>query len=123
MIARHQAQHLPGARAFSREGTEMGTVREVLDDPVTGLHGFVELESGLLGRSRTWVPVLQATFDDLRLDLPYRAERIRHAPHATLGPDRVLDAAGEVALREHYRVDDEYAGGAQAVGPEDEPPS
>ena len=108
MITTEQAHDLVGATAYSKDGEELGKITEWVTDERTGLPGFVAFSSGLLGGT-TWVPVLQATFNSLRLTVPYSEEQVKAAPSASSRDGR-LDADEERALREHFGVDGEYAG-------------
>lgn len=114
MITLDQAREIVGAKVWSRDDEELGEVRAWARDPRSGLPGFVGVKTGLLGHSTTWVPVLQAMFNDLRLTVPYDAALVKSAPDADLVDDERLDPEAEARLREHFGVEAEYA---------DEPPT
>lgn len=114
MITLAQTKDLVGATAYTHDDHKLGTVRSFVLDDRTGVPGFVGIETGLLGRSTTWVPVLQASFNDTRLTVPYDEDLVKAAPDADLAEDGRLEPEAERALREHYRVEEEYA---------DEPPT
>lgn len=109
MITLDQADGLVGSQAWSRDDEKLGEVSAWAPDPRSGLPGFVAVRTGLLGRSTTWVPVLRAMFNDLRLTLPYDAEVVKAAPDAEVGADGRLDPEAEARLRAHYGMDEEYA--------------
>ena len=107
MITLEQAQDLVGATAYSKDGQELGKIMQWAADDRTGLPGFVSFSHGMLGRA-SWVPVVQATFNTLRLTVPYTEEQVKAAPSVSVHDGR-LDPDDERALRAHYGVDDEYA--------------
>ena len=114
MITLDQAEQLVGAKVYSRDDEELGEVRSWVKDPRSGVPGFIAVSSGLLGRSTTWVPVLQASFNDLKVTVPYDADLVKAAPDADLADDERLEPEAEARLREHFGVEAEYA---------DEPPT
>ncbi|WP_231482793.1 PRC and DUF2382 domain-containing protein [Nocardioides sp. URHA0020] len=90
-----------GNTAYGSDGSKIGKVGQLYLDDQTGQPEFITVNTGLFGKSETFVPVENASMDGDRVVLPYSKDKIKDAPSVDLDGDH-LDEAEERRLYGYY---------------------
>lgn len=103
MISRDNLGSIAGAPVVGADDERIGTVGQILVDPVTGSPNWVTVQTGLFGRHETFVPLQDASWDREVLHVPYDKALVKDAPRIdTEGP---LDPEVEVELSRYYGLE------------------
>jgi hypothetical protein len=86
-----------------REGTTVGTVSEFYLDRETGYPTWALVDTGLLGATQTFVPLVHATEIADGLQVPYEKSHIKDTPRVDLHDE--LSPEEEATLFAHYGVE------------------
>lgn len=103
-----------GAHDHTRHGDKIGHIRQVLLDDATGQPEFVKVDTGLLGTTESFVPVLKATKSGEDLAVPYTKRQVKDAPNVHMNGDH-LSQDEKRRLYLHYGV-------SESEAPSDTPP-
>ncbi len=113
MIEKSQTSKIVGARVLDEDDDKVGTVGDVYVDRVNDRPLWVSVRTGLFGRSESFIPLDNATFDGEDVRVPFDKKMIKHAPRIDVDVPEIMTAAEERTLYDYYDLD--YA--AQAVPP------
>lgn len=108
MISSENLGSIAGAPVEGPDDDRIGTVGQILADPVNGVPTWVTVHTGLFGRHETFVPLQDATWDREVLHIPYDKDLVKDAPRITT--DGGLNPELELELSRYY--------GLSSVGPE-----
>ena len=119
MIDSTNPSELRGKKLVDPEGGEIGEVRDVYLNHRTDQPEFALVDSGLLGRKATLVPLAGASLDGPRLWVSVEKAQVSGAP--TLDPEDEISAEQEAELYHHYGIDPggsrcELRGAARGTG-------
>ncbi|WP_203137500.1 DUF2382 domain-containing protein [Microbacterium sp. JZ31] len=92
------------AKVVDRDGSKVGTVKQVYVDKDNGEPNFVTVATGLFGTSESFVPLQGARFEDDELRVEYDKETIKDAPR--------IDPDGDLSDEENDTIWDYYDGHA-----------
>jgi len=115
MINESQVHEIVGSTAYSQDGAKLGKVGQVFLDDQTGQPEFVTVNTGLFGTSESFVPVVDASFADGSLTLPFSKDKVKDAPNVDVDGGH-LDASEEQRLFEYYGLTYAAAPTAPAAG-------
>ena len=103
MIDSTNPSELRGKKLVDPEGGEIGEVRDVYLNHRTDQPEFALVDSGLLGRKATLVPLAGASLEGPRLWVSVEKAQVSDAP--TLDPEDEISAEQEAELYHHYGID------------------
>ena len=104
MIGNEEMTSVVGRTAYSIDGEKIGTVGQLYLDDTTNQPEFVTVNTGLLGMSESFVPVVNASVDGDRLVVPFSKDKVKDAPSVEAS-DQHLDSDEERRLFDYYGMD------------------
>ena len=104
MIGNEEMTNVVGRTAYSIDGEKIGTVGQLYLDDTTNQPEFVTVNTGLLGMSESFVPVVNASVDGDRLVVPFSKDKVKDAPSVEAS-DQHLDSDEERRLFDYYGMD------------------
>lgn len=113
MITTDDLQSIMGGTAVDDSGDKIGKVGQVYLDDNTGDPAWATVNTGLLGKSESFIPLAMATVDGDSLRVPYSKQMIKDAPR--LDVDRHLEVSQEEELYRYYGLDYEGGGGQEGT--------
>ncbi len=113
MIEKSDTTKIVGARVLDEEHDKVGTVGDVYVNRVTERPLWVSVRTGLFGRSESFIPLDNATWDGEYLHVPFDKKMIKNAPRVEVDVPEIITSTEERTLYDYYDLD--YA--AQAVPP------
>ncbi|WP_329302677.1 PRC-barrel domain-containing protein [Streptomyces sp. NBC_00659] len=100
---------------------QIGDIKHVFLDDVTGEPEWVSVMIGLFGTSESLVPTHEATLVDDHLEVPYAKATVKDAPKVDVDAGGFLSVDEEHRLYEHYGIAwDEDRGWQQVVNQPDQ---
>lgn len=93
------------AEVYDNEGERVGPVGQVFLDDRTNEPSWVTVRTGLFGLKENFVPLVDATLEDGRLNVAFEKKFIHDAPKQD--PDAPLTVGDEDRLQEYYGTEDE----------------
>lgn len=96
---------LTGKKLIGRDGVDLGDVQETSSDGRTDRPEFAQINTGLLGRKSTLVPLSGATVDDVRVWVDVDKETVKDAP--TIDPGDEISDEQRQAIYSHYGLEGE----------------
>ncbi|MFI2642946.1 DUF2382 domain-containing protein [Streptomyces sp. NPDC018610] len=102
MITREQIATVLDHPVHDGDGNKIGDAKHVYLDDVTGLPEFVTVKTGLFGTHETFVPTREASLVQDHIQVPYRKDKVKGAPHID------VDAGGHLSETEEHRLYDYY---------------
>ncbi|GAB1329230.1 DUF2382 domain-containing protein [Streptomyces sennicomposti] len=102
MITREQIANVLNHPVHDGDGNKIGEAKHVYLDDVTGLPEFVTVRTGLFGTHETFVPTREASVVRDHIQVPYRKDKVKGAPHID------VDAGGHLSETEEHRLYDYY---------------
>jgi uncharacterized protein (TIGR02271 family) len=105
----NQAQEVIGKTVYSGEGEKVGTVGQVFLDDASGRPEFLTVNTGLFGRSESFVPVEGASLEGDNVTVPFGKSKIKDAPRVDLD-DGHLEESDEQRLFAYYGRGGDVAG-------------
>ncbi|MGI5121664.1 DUF2382 domain-containing protein [Marinactinospora thermotolerans] len=102
MAPQKAAQEFVGHKLLDREGNNVGRIEQIYFDDRTDKPTWVSVQTGMLGRRHSLVPLQGARVNEGDLMVPFDKERIKDAPD--LDVDRHLSVEEENRLYRHYGV-------------------
>jgi hypothetical protein len=102
-----------------RDGTTVGTISEFYLDRETGYPTWALVDTGLLGATQTFVPLVHATEIADGLQVPYEKRRIKDTPRVDLHDE--LSPEEEATLFAHYGVEYQPSAGEPEAEAAEEP--
>lgn len=102
-ITHEQAQQLHTGRVLTATGGKVGSIGQVYLDDMTGEPSWVTAQTGLFGRSESFVPLQGARLDGADVIVDYDEDTIKNAPR--IDPDGHLEPPEEDALYRYYDLD------------------
>ncbi|MEU6476725.1 YsnF/AvaK domain-containing protein [Streptomyces sp. NPDC047017] len=112
MITRKQIPSVLDHAVHDGDGHKIGDAKHVYLDDVTGLPEWVTVKTGLFGTSESFVPTREASLVEDHLEVPYRKDKIKGAPHID------IDSGGHLSEPEEHQLYD-YYGLSWEEGPHD----
>ncbi len=103
MLSQDQVQQIVGADAYGSDGERIGSVGQVFLDDVTSEPVFATVNTGLFGRSETFIPLANASMSEGRLDVGFDKSRVTGAPNVS-PDDGHLSPEEEQALYDYYGI-------------------
>lgn len=112
-------ERLTNAPVVDRDGQKLGNVADVYVDRLTGLPGWLLVETARGGEEQAFVPLARAIAHGGGIQVPYTREQVTDAPK--------VDADGELSLEEQDRLYEHYdlayaTGRSGAGGVDDDSP-
>jgi uncharacterized protein (TIGR02271 family) len=101
MLNRDEMFQAVGADAYGSDGEKIGKVGQVFLDDETDEAAWATVNTGLFGRSESFVPLGNASFTDGRLVVGYPKDTVKGAPNIS-DEDGHLTPDQERALYEYY---------------------
>jgi uncharacterized protein (TIGR02271 family) len=101
MFSENEAAEAIGKTVYSSEGDKIGKVGQVFLDDQTGAPEFLTVNTGLFGKSESFVPVDGASIKDGDVTVPFGKDKVKDAPRVDLSGDH-LDESEERRLFEYY---------------------
>ncbi|MEV8070167.1 PRC and DUF2382 domain-containing protein [Streptomyces sp. NPDC085995] len=102
MITKEQIANVLNHPVHDGDGNKIGEAKHVYLDDVTGLPEFVTVKTGLFGTHETFVPTREASVVRDHIQVPYRKDKVKGAPHID------VDAGGHLSETEEHRLYDYY---------------
>jgi uncharacterized protein (TIGR02271 family) len=102
MISTSDLTRVTGSTVLDKDGSSIGTAREVYVDDATGEPEWVTVHTGLFGTSESFIPLSQATLAEDGLRVPYDKRTVKDAP--SVGSDGHLTPEEEDELYRYYGV-------------------
>ena len=102
-----------------RDGTTVGTISEFYLDRETGYPTWALVNTGLLGATQTFVPLVHATEIADGLQVPYEKRHIKDTPRVDLHDE--LSPEEEATLFAHYGVEYQPSAGEPGAEAAEEP--
>lgn len=113
MINEDELARLPGAVVHDSAGERIGRAGQVFLDDATSEPSWVTVNTGLFGRSESFVPIADADYDSAteRIDARCLKEQVKGAPQ--------VDAGGHLAPSQEHELYRYY--GLKDPGPHEDP--
>ncbi|WP_043493590.1 PRC-barrel domain-containing protein, partial [Streptomyces viridosporus] len=102
MITREEIAILLDNPVYDGDGNKIGDAKHVFLDDVSGRPEWVTVKTGMFGSSESFVPIRDASLVQDHLEVPYRKDKIKGAPHVD------IDAGGHLSADEEHRLYDYY---------------
>jgi uncharacterized protein (TIGR02271 family) len=102
MISTSDLTRVTGSTVLDKDGSSIGTAREVYVDDATGQPEWVTVHTGFFGTSESFIPLSQATLAEDGLRVPYDKRTVKDAP--SVGSDGHLTPEEEDELYRYYGV-------------------
>ena len=106
MLNENQATDFIGATMYSSDGDKIGKVGQLFLDDETGQPEFVTVNTGFLGTSESFVPVVNAQLSGDELHVAFTKDQVKDAPSVDTASDGHLDESEEQRLYEYYSMGD-----------------
>jgi uncharacterized protein (TIGR02271 family) len=97
---RQDALQWKGSTVVSQDGDKIGTMDEIYLDRDTGEPEFGLVNTGLLGTSKSFVPLAEASERSGDVAVPYSKDQVKNAPR--LAADAELSQSEEAELYSYY---------------------
>ncbi|MEJ7743765.1 MAG: PRC and DUF2382 domain-containing protein [Nocardioidaceae bacterium] len=95
MLEQNQIDQVSGTDAYGADGKKIGKIGDVYLDDQTGRPTWMTVNTGLLGTSKSFIPLGDASLAGDRLTVPYDTDKVKDAPHVSadghLSPDEERD--------------------------------
>lgn len=102
LMAEENYDNLYNCDVIESDGTKIGGVGQVYLDDTTGVPTWVTVKTGMFGTKELFVPLEDASFEDRKIIVTYRADFIKNAP--AIAPDRHLSIREETKLCRYYGI-------------------
>ncbi|WP_026341636.1 PRC and DUF2382 domain-containing protein [Actinomadura atramentaria] len=122
MKTRDRVRELMNTTVTGRDGTKIGTVRQIYLNDRTGLPEWVTVHTGWFGNRESFVPITDATRDQDGLRVPFDRQLIKDAPHVHAGqhlsPQEINDLYRYYGLRTPDRPREQAQAEMKPAGPD-----
>ncbi|MFV0132424.1 DUF2382 domain-containing protein [Streptomyces sp. HMX87] len=102
MITREEITQLLDHPVYDGDGNKIGEAKHVFFDDATGRPEWVSVKTGWFGSSESFVPIRDANLVQDHLEVPYRKDQVKGAPHVD------VDSGGHLSESEEHRLYDYY---------------
>ncbi|KES08178.1 photosystem reaction center subunit H [Streptomyces toyocaensis] len=102
MITREEISTLLDHPVYDGDGNKIGDAKHVFLDDASGRPEWVTVKTGMFGSNESFVPIRDAALVQDHLEVPYRKDKIKNAPHVD------IDAGGHLSVDEEQRLYDYY---------------
>ncbi len=92
-----------GQTMYDRDGDKIGLIEEIYLDQETGAAGWALVNTGLIGRKSTFVPIAHAAPSEDGVRVPFEKSHVEDAPGIDF--DGELSQEAESELYSHYGMD------------------
>lgn len=105
MITREQLSAVLDHPVYDTDGQKIGDAKHVFFDDATGEPEWVSVKTGMLGTSENFVPIHDASMVEDHLEVPYRKDQVKDAPHVDVDGGGHLSESEEHRLYDYYGID------------------
>ncbi|WP_198668468.1 PRC-barrel domain-containing protein, partial [Streptomyces triticisoli] len=105
MITRQQLATVLDHPVRDGDGNKIGDAKHIYLDDVTGAPEWVTVKTGLFGTSESFVPIRDASVVEDHLEVPYRKDKVKDAPHVDVEGGGHLSETEEHRLYDYYGID------------------
>ncbi|MBC7271856.1 MAG: PRC and DUF2382 domain-containing protein [Streptomyces sp.] len=102
MITRDQISNVLERPVYDGDGHKIGEAKHVFFDDMTGRPEWVTVKTGWFGSHESFVPMHDASLVGDHVEVPYRKDQVKEAPHVD------IDAGGHLSESEEHRLYDYY---------------
>lgn len=105
MITREQLSAVLDHPVHDADGQKIGEAKHVFFDDATGQPEWVSVKTGMLGTNENFVPIHDASMVEDHLEVPYRKDQVKDAPHVDVDGGGHLSESEEHRLYDYYGID------------------
>ncbi|MEE1927910.1 PRC and DUF2382 domain-containing protein [Streptomyces sp. TRM 70351] len=112
MITPEQIPTVLDHPVYDAEGGKIGEAKHVFFDDATGEPEWVSVKTGMFGSHESFVPIHDAFVIEDHIEVPYRKDTVKEAPHVD------VDSGGHLSEEEEHRLYEYYGISWGTVWPE-----
>ncbi|MFJ8545982.1 DUF2382 domain-containing protein [Streptomyces sp. NPDC093586] len=102
MITREELADVLDHPVYDGDGNKIGDAKHIFFDDMTGRPEWVSVKTGMFGSHESFVPIRDASLVEDHIEVPYRKDQVKDAPHVD------VDAGGHLSESEEHRLYDYY---------------